>query len=86
VSNNARVRLTTNTSGVRYSLSTIEAATVEDAIAAIVKARETATSASNTPRPEATRPPSDRPMSETQLKRPDSTRLSALVTELLGKK
>jgi hypothetical protein len=40
VRNNARVRLTTNTSGVRYSVSSVECATVEEAIAAILAVRE----------------------------------------------
>ena len=40
VNNNARVRLTTNTSGVRYSLSTVEAPSLEDAIGAILAIRE----------------------------------------------
>jgi hypothetical protein len=39
VNNNARVRLTTNTSAVRYSISALECASVEEAIAAIVGAR-----------------------------------------------
>jgi hypothetical protein len=40
VNNNARVRLTTNTSAARYSISALECASVEEAIAAIVGARQ----------------------------------------------
>jgi hypothetical protein len=39
VNSNPRVRLTTNTSGVRYGIGAIETKTVEEAIAAIVAAR-----------------------------------------------
>jgi len=42
VNNNARVRLTTNTSAARYSISALESPTVEDAIAAILGARSVA--------------------------------------------
>jgi hypothetical protein len=42
VNNNARVRLTTNTSAARYSISALETPTLEDAIAAIVGARAAA--------------------------------------------
>jgi hypothetical protein len=41
VNNNARVRLSTNTSGVRYSISTLESPSVEEAIAAILAVRAT---------------------------------------------
>jgi hypothetical protein len=40
VNNNARVRLTTNTSGARYSISTLETSSVEEAIREILAARE----------------------------------------------
>jgi len=40
VKSSARVRLTVNTSGARYGIPTTEAATVEDAIAAILVMRE----------------------------------------------
>ena len=43
VNNNARVRLTTNTSAARYSISALESPTIEDAIASILGARATAT-------------------------------------------
>jgi hypothetical protein len=39
VNNNARVRLTTNTSGARYSISTLESNSVEEAIAEILAVR-----------------------------------------------
>jgi len=42
VNSNARVRLTTNTSAARYSISALECATIEEAIAAIKGAREVA--------------------------------------------
>jgi hypothetical protein len=39
VNNNARVRLTTNTSAARYSISAVESTTEEEAVAAILGAR-----------------------------------------------
>ena len=42
VHSNARVRLFVNTSGVRYDVSTLEAATIEDAIEGIKEARRLA--------------------------------------------
>jgi hypothetical protein len=42
VNNNPRVRLTTNTSGVRYTISSLECDSLEAAIEAILKARTTA--------------------------------------------
>jgi len=39
VGNNARVRLTTNTSGVRYTISSLECATIEEATTTILGAR-----------------------------------------------
>jgi hypothetical protein len=53
VNSNARVRLTTNTSGVRYSVSTLEAVSMEEAIAAILAVRELAEPPR---RPSTTRP------------------------------
>jgi hypothetical protein len=46
VANNARVRLATNTSGVRYTVSSLECATLEEAIEAILAARKTSNSPS----------------------------------------
>ncbi len=40
VRSNPRVRLTTNTSGVRYSISTLEAPTIDDALSLILALRE----------------------------------------------
>jgi len=65
VSSNARVRLTTNTSAARYSISALECPTIDEAIHAILGARE-ATDASNAPRPSVREPvlrasDSDRP-------------------------
>ncbi len=58
VSNNARVRLTTNTSAVRYTISAVECGTLEEAIAAILGARKTAapdlSSSGLRPRPSVT--------------------------------
>jgi hypothetical protein len=44
VNNNARVRLTTNTSAARYTISSLESDTLEEAIEAIVAARAAAPS------------------------------------------
>jgi hypothetical protein len=46
VNNNPRVRLTTNTSAARYSISALECASVEEAIAAVLGARQVNASAS----------------------------------------
>jgi hypothetical protein len=40
VSNNARVRLTTNTSAARYSISALECDSVDEAVAAILASRQ----------------------------------------------
>jgi hypothetical protein len=95
VSNNPRVRLTTNTSGVRYSVSTnsLEAATVEEAVDAILAVREAkgetkasvagVTSISSRPPP---RPTTERPTSSMRLRSPEQAKLAALVSELMTQK
>jgi len=49
VHSNSRVRLTTNTSAARYSISALETATLEDAITAIQAARPVPTSRPSPP-------------------------------------
>jgi hypothetical protein len=65
VKSNARVRLTVNTSGARYGIPTAEAATVEEAIAAILGMRQAKEN--------------QRPISERLMRRLSSTHMRAAV-------
>jgi len=64
VGNNARVRLATNTSGVRYTISSIECASLEEAIAAILTAREGNVRSPSSVRLRRSTPPESLPVSQ----------------------
>jgi hypothetical protein len=64
VNSNARVRLTINTSGALYSIPTAEAATVEEAICAILAMREAKTK--------------ERTMSDSRMRKLSSTEMQAV--------
>jgi hypothetical protein len=72
VNSNARVRLTVNTSGVRYGVPTTEALTVEEAINAIVRMREAKES--------------ERTTRENLVRRSSSTHMRAMVPEMKKQK
>ena len=64
VGNNARVRLATNTSGVRYTISSIECSSLEEAVEAILATREATTRSPSSVRLRRSTPPESFPASQ----------------------